>query len=33
MEDPKDAIEYATVVYTPNGARLVGQHPLDGGPS
>src|SRR5450759_76935 len=31
-QDPKDAIEHATVIYTPNAARLVRQHWLDGGP-
>ncbi len=31
-EDPKDAIEHATVIYPPNAARLVRQHRLDRGP-
>ena len=31
-KDPKDAVEHATVIYTPNAARLVGQHRFDGGP-
>jgi hypothetical protein len=31
-QNPKDAIEHATVIYTPNAARLVRQHRLDGGP-
>jgi hypothetical protein len=31
-QNPKDAIEHATVIYTPNAARLVGQHRLDRGP-
>jgi hypothetical protein len=30
--EPKDAIEHATVIDTPNTARLVAQHWLDGGP-
>ena len=30
--EPKDAIEYATVIYTRNAARLVRQHRFDGGP-
>jgi hypothetical protein len=29
--NPKDAIEYATVIYTTTAARLVRQHRLDGG--
>src|SRR5260370_42073903 len=31
-QNPKDAIEHATVICTPNAARLVRQHRLDGGP-
>src|SRR5258706_4582589 len=31
-QDPKDAIEHATVIYAPNAARLVRQHRLDGCP-
>src|ERR1700738_2057100 len=31
-QNPKDAIEHATVIYPPNAARLVGQHRLDRGP-
>ena len=31
-QDPKDAIEHATVICTLNAARLVRQHRLDGGP-
>src|SRR5260370_29403184 len=31
-DEPKDAIEHPTVIFTPNAARLVGQHRLDGGP-
>src|ERR1044072_1251966 len=31
-QDPKDAIEHATIIYAPNAARLVRQHRLDGGP-
>src|SRR5258706_9778888 len=31
-QDPKDAIEHATVIYTPNAARLVRQHRFDGSP-
>jgi hypothetical protein len=31
-QNPKDAIEHATVIYTPNTARLVRQHRLDGSP-
>jgi hypothetical protein len=31
-EEPKDAIEHATVINAPNAARLVRQHQLDGGP-
>jgi hypothetical protein len=31
-QNPKDAIEHATVIYAPNAARLVRQHRFDGGP-
>jgi hypothetical protein len=31
-EDPKDAIEHATIIYTPNATRFVRQHRFDGGP-
>jgi len=31
-QNPKDAIEHATVIYPPNAARLVRQHRLDRGP-
>jgi hypothetical protein len=31
-QNPKDAIEHATVIYPPNAAQLVGQHRLDRGP-
>ena len=31
-QDPKDAIEHATVIYTPNATRFVRQHGFDGGP-
>jgi hypothetical protein len=31
-QDPKDGIEHATVIYTPNAARLVRQHRFNGGP-
>jgi hypothetical protein len=31
-QDPKDAIEHATVIYTRNAARFVRQHRLDSGP-
>ena len=30
--EPEDAIEHATIIYTPNAARLVRQHRFDGGP-
>src|SRR5262245_34636178 len=31
-QDPKDAIEHATIIYAPNAARLVRQQRFDGGP-
>jgi hypothetical protein len=31
-QNPKDAIEHATVIYTPNAARLVGQYRHVGSP-
>jgi predicted secreted protein len=31
-QDPEDAVEHATVIYTPNTARLVRQHLFDGSP-
>jgi hypothetical protein len=31
-EDPKDATEHATIIYTPNATRFVRQHWFDGGP-
>ena len=31
-QNPKDAIEHATVIYTPNPARFVRQHRLDRNP-
>ena len=31
-QNPKDAIEYTTVVYPRHPTRLVGQHRFDGGP-
>src|SRR6267154_6338661 len=31
-QNPKDAIEHATVIYPPNTTRLVRQHRLDRGP-
>ena len=30
-QDPKDAIEHATIIYAPNAARLVREHRSDGG--
>ena len=30
--DPKDAIEHATVIYTPNTTRFAWQHRLYGSP-
>jgi hypothetical protein len=32
LKDPKGAVEYATVIYTGNAARLVRQHWFDSGP-
>jgi hypothetical protein len=31
-QHPEDAVEYTTVIYTSNAARLVRQHRFDGGP-
>src|SRR5271169_118555 len=31
-QNPKDAIEHATVIYPPNAARPIGQHRFDGDP-